>query len=62
MENIRTQDIEKAKIFWAHGIDWCVMKVGKKWRLMDCFGNFPLFNTKKSAYEAAESFIFCPRE
>lgn len=42
---------------WTRGIDWCVRKVGKKWALLDCFGNFPLFKTKKEAYEYATRFV-----
>ena len=48
--------------FWMRGIDWCVAKCGKKWVLLDCFGNFPLFNTKKAAYEAATAFVMLKQE
>jgi hypothetical protein len=42
---------------WARGIDWIVYKVGKKWALIDDFGRFPLFTTKKAAYEAGTKLI-----
>ena len=48
--------------FWMRGIDWCVVRCGRKWRLLDCFGNFPLFNTKKAAYEAATAFVMLKDE
>lgn len=54
---MKTSDYKIAFNFWIRGIDWCVMKVGKKWALLDCFGEFPLFATKKAAYEAADKFI-----
>ncbi len=55
-------DVQKATNFWCRGIDWCVCKVGKKWALLDCFGNFPLFTTKKAAYEAATAFVMLKSE
>lgn len=55
------QRINKAMNTWAKGIDYCVTKVGSKWTPIECFGNFPLFNTKKEAYDAVESFVFMPR-
>lgn len=55
-------DRDKASAFWARGIDWCVRKVGNKWALLDCFGNFPLFKTKKAAYEMATAFVLMPKE
>ena len=42
---------------WAHGIDWCVSKVGKKWLASEAFGRFPLFKTKKAAYEAVTTLV-----
>ena len=47
---------------WTQGIDYCVFKLGKHWRLADCFGNFPLFKTKKAAYEAATAFVMLHAE
>ena len=51
-----------AENFWMRGVDYCVRKCGKKWSLVDCFGNFPLFNTKKAAYEAATAYIMLKAE
>lgn len=46
-----------ARELWARGIDWCVFKIGRKWRCADCFG-FPVhFTTKKAAYDAATAFV-----
>lgn len=42
---------------WAKGIDWCVEKIGTKWCPLEVFGNFPLYNTKKAAFEAVEKLI-----
>lgn len=42
---------------WARGIDWVVSKVGGGWMLSESFGNFPLFKTKKAAYEAGTNLI-----
>jgi hypothetical protein len=54
-------NLNMAQNFWERGSDWCVRKVGKKWALLDCFGNFPLFKTKKEAYEMATNFILLER-
>ena len=48
---------DKAATLWTRGSDYCVKKIGKKWALMDCFGNFPLFPTKKAACKAADAFV-----
>lgn len=43
---------------WSRGIDFCVIKAGKKWRLHEAFGKaFPLYTTKKYAYEAATRLV-----
>lgn len=43
---------------WARGIDWCVEKIGKKWGVSPGISKgFPLFKTKKAAYEAAETLV-----
>lgn len=55
-DKMSKRNVEKAKMFWIRGIDWCVVKCGKNWRLLDCFGDFPLFKTKKAAYESATAF------
>ncbi len=55
-------DRQMATNLWMRGIDWCVRKVGKRWALVDCFGNFPLFNTKKAAYETATAFVMLGTE
>jgi hypothetical protein len=34
------------------GTDWCVERVGRKWRLAPCFIGYPLFKTRKAALEA----------
>lgn len=40
---------------WSRGIDWNVEKIGRKWNIH--FGGFPLFKTKKAAYEAGANLI-----
>ena len=42
---------------WAMGIDYCVFKCGKKWKTAKCFGNFPLFKTKKEAYKTITDLV-----
>jgi len=42
---------------WARGIDWCVEKIGRKWAVQACFGNFPLFKTKTAAYNTVSALI-----
>jgi hypothetical protein len=43
---------------WARGVDWVVSKCGKKWQIMGDLGKgFPLFKTKKEAYEAATNLL-----
>jgi hypothetical protein len=37
---------------WAQGIDYCVAKVGRQWAVTLAPG-FPLYATKRAAYEAA---------
>ena len=48
---------EMASNLWCRGVDWYVFKVGNMWRLADCFGNFPLYKTKKEAAEVARRYI-----
>lgn len=50
-------DITKARNCYAKGIDYCVTSIGRKWTLVDCFGNFPLFDTKRDAYEMASNVV-----
>ena len=42
---------------WSKGVDYCVIKQGKKWMVFDFFGNFPLFKTKKEAYQAVTNLV-----
>lgn len=43
---------------WARGQDWFIVKAGKRgWMLAPCFGNFPIFKTKKAAYEAGTNLV-----
>jgi hypothetical protein len=43
---------------WARGVDHYVFKVGRRgWRILDTFGNFPIFKTKKAAEEAASNLL-----
>jgi len=43
---------------WARGIDWVVQKCGARhWRLLEDLGGFPLFLTKRAAYEAGGRLI-----
>ncbi len=53
---------EKAIGFWTRGSDYYVKKVHNQWALLDCFGNFPLFKTKKEACKAADTFILMDTE
>jgi hypothetical protein len=46
-----------ARNAWMRGIDWCVMKVGRKWRAHPGCGDLPLFTTKGAAYEAVTAFV-----
>lgn len=41
---------------WCRGIDWCVAKDGRKWRILGI--DYPtLFPTKKAAYERVTSMV-----
>lgn len=43
---------------WAKGIDWIVGKVGRKWEIYGRLGQgFPLFTTKRAAYDAATALV-----
>ena len=39
------------------GIDWCVEKIGSRWTPQRCFGNFPLYRTKREAGEMVDDLI-----
>lgn len=41
----------------ARGIDWTVEKIGRKWAVQSCFGNFPMYRTKREAGEVAGNLI-----
>ena len=41
---------------WCRGIDWCVTKVGRKWRILGM--DYPQdFSTKSEAYKRVTSII-----
>jgi hypothetical protein len=43
---------------WSRGIDWCVYKLGRKWVICCVFGgNWPLYKTKREAYEAVTNLV-----
>lgn len=42
---------------WARGIDWYVHKVGTRWAILEAFGRFPHFRTKRAAGEVADALI-----
>lgn len=42
---------------WSRGIDWNVSKLGRHWVLPEAFGKFPLFRTKREAYDAGDALI-----
>ena len=41
----------------ARGIDWVVRKLGRRWAILECYGNFPLFATKDAAYDAVTNLV-----
>lgn len=48
----------EANNLWSRGQDWFVFKVGKRgWMLAPCFGSFPIFKTKKAAYETGTNLV-----
>ena len=42
---------------WGRGIDWYVHKIGSQWAIIDAFGHWPLFKTKRAAGEAADNLL-----
>lgn len=42
---------------WARGMSWVCVKVGRKWSTMNDGLGFPLFNTKREAYDRTNALI-----
>lgn len=57
MKEESKRDYRMANNLWCRGANYYVFKIGSMWRLADCFGNFPLYKTKKEALEMANRFI-----
>lgn len=54
----REVDFRNAQNLWSRGQDWFVFKIGKRWRIADCFGrDIPHFKTKKAAYEFGTNLV-----
>lgn len=54
----REVDFRNAVNLWSRGQSWFVFKVGRKWRVADCFGkSVPLFTTQKAAYEFGTNLV-----
>ena len=49
--------LRDAQNLFHRGISWMVRKVGRQWELAPCFGLFPLFKTKKAAYDAGVNLV-----
>jgi hypothetical protein len=57
LSSLTDSEWHQLKSQWARGIDWCVRKLGKKWTASEAFGNFPLYRTKREAYDAVTTLV-----
>ena len=57
MKEESKRDYRMANNLWCTGATSYVCKIGSRWRRANCFGNFPLYKTKKEAIEVANRFI-----